>query len=187
MYIRIFKPFFDFIIALIGLVLIWPFLLCTALVLVFVHKGSPIFKQKRIGQHAKPFTIYKFKTISKTGKISAFLQKLRNYKIDELPQLVNILKFEMSFVGPRPDIPGYYDRLPKKYQCILDLKPGITGMASLAFSNEEELLKKQENPLAYNDQVIFPKKLRINSEYRKNISLFLDIKIMIKTLFLPFQ
>jgi len=187
MYIRIFKPFFDFVLALIGLMLIWPFLLFIAILLIFVHQGNPIFKQKRIGQHAKPFTIYKFKTITENGGISSFLQKLRNYKIDELPQLVNILKFEMSFVGPRPDIPGYYDRLEPKHKSILDLKPGITGMASLAFSNEEAILKKQEHPLAYNDQVIFPKKLEINLKYRKNISLFLDIKIMIKTLFLPFQ
>ncbi|GGE08348.1 sugar transferase [Psychroflexus salis] len=187
MYIHFLKPALDFVFALFTLILLSPILLILLAVLAFIHKGSPIFTQKRIGQNAQAFIIYKLKTINKKGISTPFLQLLRNLKIDELPQLINILKFEMSFVGPRPDIPGYYDQLQPKYISILDLKPGITGYASLAYSNEEAILKKQINPLKYNDEVIFPKKLQLNLAYRKSISFQQDIKIILKTLLLPFQ
>lgn len=187
MYIHLIKPTLDFLLALIASILLLPLLFVISIILSFIHQGNPVFTQKRIGQHAQTFTIYKFKTITNQGNSTPFLQKLRNYKLDELPQLLNILKLEMSFVGPRPDIPGYYDQLEEKYKPILDVKPGLTGYASLAFANEEALLKRQENPLEYNDEVIFPKKLEINLKYRQNISLYQDIKIMIKTLLLPFQ
>lgn len=187
MYIHFFKPVFDFIAALMALILLSPLLIFIACFLSFIHKGNPIFTQKRIGQYAKPFTIYKFKTITQDGVTTTFLQRLRNYKIDELPQLLNILKFEMSLVGPRPDVPGYYDQLAPNYKPILDLKPGITGYASLAFANEEALLKQKENPLQYNDEVIFPQKLKINLQYRQKISFYIDLQIIFKTLLLPFQ
>lgn len=187
MYVHFFKPAFDFLVAFLALILLFPLLFLVAIILIYIHSGNPIFTQKRIGQNAKVFTIYKFKTITQSGITTFFLQKLRNYKIDELPQLLNILKFEMSLVGPRPDIPGYYDQLPNQYKPILDLKPGITGYASLAFANEEALLKKQTNPLKYNDEVIFPEKLKLNLQYRKKISFAVDLQIIFKTLLLPFQ
>lgn len=187
MYIHFFKPIFDFLIAFLALIILFPFLLIVGVILSIIHKGNPIFTQQRIGQHAQAFVIYKFKTINNDGVSTPFLQQIRNLKIDELPQLFNILKFEMSLVGPRPDIPGYYDQLPKEFQSILDLKPGITGQASLAFANEEAILKQQENPLQYNDEVIFPEKLKLNLAYRESISFYLDIKIIFKTLLLPFQ
>lgn len=187
MYIHFFKPAFDFLVALVALVILFPFLCFIAIVLSILHRGNPIFNQVRIGQHGKAFVIYKFKTYTKEGVSTPFLQRLRNYKIDELPQLINILKFEMSLVGPRPDIPGYYDQLPKNFESILDLKPGITGYASIAFANEEALLNQQENPLKYNDEVIFPEKLKINLQYRQQISFYIDLQIIFKTLFLPFK
>jgi lipopolysaccharide/colanic/teichoic acid biosynthesis glycosyltransferase len=187
MYIHFFKPIFDFLVALIALILLFPILLLVAFILSFIHQGNPVFTQTRIGQNAQPFTIYKFKTITEEGKTTTFLQNLRNYKIDELPQLLNVLKFEMSLVGPRPDIPGYYDQLQHKYKPILDLKPGLTGHASIAFANEEALLKEQVNPLVYNDEVIFPEKLKLNLAYRNKISFYIDLQIIFKTLLLPFQ
>lgn len=187
MYIRFFKPFFDFVLALTAFVILIPFLLSIAFLVWYIHLSHPIFKQIRIGQHARPFIIYKFKTITKAGNSTPFLQWLRNYKIDELPQLINILKFEMSIVGPRPDIPGYYNKLEEPYLPILKLKPGITGYASLAFSDEEHQLKKQANPLQYNDEVIFPKKLQLNLQYSNEVSFSKDLQIIFKTLFLYFK
>lgn len=187
MYIAVFKPIFDFITALVALIILSPLLILISLILAFNHQGHPIFSQKRIGQHGKPFIIYKFKTLNQAGVSTPFLQVLRDYKVDELPQLFNILKFEMSWVGPRPDIPGYYDQLPEKYQPILKLKPGITGYASLTFANEEALLKQQTDPLRYNNEVIFPEKLRLNLAYLQEISFFIDLQIIFKTLLLLFK
>jgi lipopolysaccharide/colanic/teichoic acid biosynthesis glycosyltransferase len=137
--------------------------------------------------NAKRFTIFKFKTINSKGEISSFCRFLRKYKLDELPQLFNILKGEMSVVGPRPDIPGYYDKLAGNNRKLLKLKPGLTGYASINFFNEEYLLKTVENPKEYNDEIIFPKKVQLNLWYLENISFALDLKIIFKTLILPFQ
>lgn len=106
----------------------------------------------------------------------------RKYKLDEFPQLLNILKGEMSFVGPRPDIPGYYDVLKGKDNELLVLKPGLTSRASIKYHNEEELLKQQKNSLVYNDTVIFPDKIKMNLEYLQNQSLKLDLLIIYETL-----
>ena len=106
---------------------------------------------------------------------------LRKYKLDELPELWNVLIGDMSFVGPRPDVPGYADKLKGEDRRILLLKPGITGPASLKYRNEEELLAEQENPQKYNDEVLFPDKVRINIEYLDNWSFWHDIKIIIYT------
>lgn len=182
MYVHFVKPAFDFVVALVALLLLLPLLFFISLILWYIHQSNPIFTQIRIGQRAQPFVIYKFKTINAEGVSTPFLQKLRNLKIDELPQLVNILKFEMSLVGPRPDIPGYYDQLEDKYKPILSLKPGITGWASLAFANEEALLKKQADPLQYANEVIFPQKLKLNLQYAQEVSLYKDVQIMLKTL-----
>jgi len=112
-----------------------------------------------------------------------FLKALRKTKVDELPQLFNVIKGDMSLVGPRPDIPGYYDKLTGENRLILQLKPGITGLASLQFANEEEILAQQSNPLAYNDEVLFPKKVELNLHYYKEVSFVFDLNILIKQYF----
>lgn len=150
----------------------------------FVNKIKPmLFTQTRIGKNGRPFTIYKFRTIPKNEVApNSWGRFLRKTKIDELPQIINILKGEMALVGPRPDIPGYADELIGEDRIILTVKPGITGLASLKYKNEEELLKKQSNPLQFNDQVIWPDKVRINKWYIVNKSFWLDCIIIFYTL-----
>ena len=125
--------------------------------------GITIFTQTRIGQHGKRFTIYKLKTM-KNGKVTRVGKWLRKSKIDELPQLLNILKGEMSFVGPRPDVSGYYDQLKGDDRRVLQLKPGLTSPAAIKYRNEEQLLAQQNDPIKYNDDVIFPDKVKMNLE-----------------------
>jgi lipopolysaccharide/colanic/teichoic acid biosynthesis glycosyltransferase len=140
--------------------------------------------QYRVGQFGRLFTIYKFKTMHpKTGKISGIGAFLRKYKLDELPQFINVLKGEMSIVGPRPDVEGYYDKLEGEERKILDIKPGITSEASIKYYKEEEILEQHKDALLYNDTVIFPDKVKMNLDYYYNQSLLLDIKIIIKTIF----
>jgi lipopolysaccharide/colanic/teichoic acid biosynthesis glycosyltransferase len=107
---------------------------------------------------------------------------MRKCSLDELPELWNILKGDMSFVGPRPDVPGYADLLKGEDRLLLSIKPGLTGAASMMFSNEEELLALQDDPIRYNDEILYPEKVRINNEYVKNRSFFLDLKIIIFTI-----
>ena len=121
--------------------------------------SNGLFTQPRVGQYGVLFTIYKLKTIRpKSQKISPVGRFLRKSKIDELPQLFNVLNGTMSFVGPRPDIEGYYDKLEGEARKVLQLKPGITSEASIKYANEEVILEQQPNPLRYNDEVIFPDK-----------------------------
>lgn len=187
MYLKFVKPFLDVIISLIAVLVLSPFLLLIYSLLLFIHRDNPLFFQTRVGQYGNLFTVFKFKTIKKNVETNSFLKLLRKTKIDELPQLINVLKGEMSLVGPRPDIPGYYDRLKGEDRKLLNLKPGLTGYASLKFSNEEDLLKQQKESLRYNDDVIFPEKIRLNLYYYKNVSLLFDFKIILKTILLPFK
>lgn len=191
----ILKRIFDFFVSLFGLLILFPFLIVIWLLIKIKMPGGPaIFKQKRVGQHGKLFTMYKFRsmTVSHSGssisvkgenRITPLGAKLRKYKIDELPELWNILIGDMSLVGPRPDVPGYADKLEGDNRRILLLKPGITGPASLKYRNEEELLAEQENPVEYNDKVIFPDKVKINIEYLDNWSFLGDINYIFKTVF----
>jgi lipopolysaccharide/colanic/teichoic acid biosynthesis glycosyltransferase len=144
-------------------------------VLLIWHMG--IFTQIRIGQHGKPFTIYKIQTMV-AGKVTGVGKFLRKTKIDELPQLINILKGDMAFVGPRPDIAGYYDKLQGDDRRVLALKPGLTSLAAIKYRNEEQLLAQQEDPLHYNDTVIFPDKVRMNLAYLNKKSFWVDMKII---------
>ena len=140
--------------------------------------------QYRVGQFGKLFVIYKFKTMHpKTGKVSGIGAFLRKYKLDEFPQFINVLKGEMSIVGPRPDVSGYYDTLEGENKKVLELKPGITSEASIKYYNEETILAQQDNALLYNDTIIFPDKVKMNLDYYYNQNLLLDIKIIIKTIF----
>jgi lipopolysaccharide/colanic/teichoic acid biosynthesis glycosyltransferase len=148
--------------------------------------SNGIFQQARIGRFGQPFYIYKLRTMHvRTQKISLWGRFLRNTKLDELPQLLNILNGEMTFVGPRPDIAGYADTLEAADQCFLKLLPGITGLASLKYRNEAQLLAQQSDPLAYNDTIIWPDKVRINKWYALNRNFFMDVTIVFYTVF-PF-
>jgi lipopolysaccharide/colanic/teichoic acid biosynthesis glycosyltransferase len=142
-----------------------------------------MFFQKRIGQFGKPFMIYKLKTMhSNSEKITFFGSFFRKYKIDELPQFFNVLIGNMSIVGPRPDIEGYYNKLVGEDRKILELKPGITSLASIKYRNEDEILEKQDYPLEYNDTIIFPDKVKMNLEYYNHQSFLVDIKIIVQTI-----
>lgn len=133
------------------------------------------FRTMTLSDDSNPITVSGDKRITPSG---AFF---RRYKLDELPQLWNVLKGEMSFVGPRPDVPGYMDRLEGEMRAILSLKPGITGPATLAFRNEETLLSEAPDPRRYNDEVIFPRKVQINLQYLRQAGLFYDLKLIIAT------
>lgn len=157
--------------------------------------GPIFFIQERVGQYGIFFKLIKFRTmytghsgvpisIKGESRITLFGAFLRKYKLDELPELVNVLLGQMSFVGPRPDVPGYADRLVGEDRKILELKPGITCPASLKYFNEEELLATVSDPIKYNDEVIFPEKVKINLKYYYNNSFWIDLRIIIKTVFL---
>ncbi len=188
------KFLFDRTFAFIGIILFSPlYILLSLIIFLSMPDGSPIFVQKRIGRHGKAFKMYKFRTMQKHHNGSSVSVKgesritplgafLRKWKLDELPELWNVWIGDMSFVGPRPDVPGYADLLEGENRKILLLRPGITGPASLKYRNEEELLANQENPQKYNDEVIFPDKVRINLHYYYHQSFALDIKIIIFTL-----
>ena len=141
-----------------------------------------LFKQTRIGKNGQPFIIYKLRTIPKgASKPTALGALLRKFKLDELPQLLNIIKGEMALVGPRPDVPGYADQLKGDDRLILTLKPGITGLASLKYRNEEQILSQQTHPQQYNDEVIWPDKVRINVWYAKHRTPLMDFQILFYT------
>jgi lipopolysaccharide/colanic/teichoic acid biosynthesis glycosyltransferase len=146
--------------------------------------SNGFFIQERVGQFGKLFKIVKLRTMDiKTQSISTFGRFLRKSKIDELPQLYNVFIGEMSVVGPRPDVAGYYDILKGEARKILELKPGLTSEASLKYFDEDALLAQQEDPLLYNDTVLFPDKVRMNLEYYYNRSFLGDLKIIWKTIF----
>lgn len=178
------KRFFDLLFSLVGLLFVACLLLVFWIVSSIDTRSNGVFVQERIGQGGKIFRIYKLKTMHPaTGKISRLGSLLRQSKIDELPQLWNILKGDMSFVGFRPDVPGYYDLLEGEARKILELKPGLTSAASLKYKAEERLLAQQEDALNYNDTVIFPDKVRMNLEYYYHCSFWGDIGILWKTVF----
>lgn len=178
------KRIFDVIVSLIALMVFLPFILISWLILMFDTNSNGLFFQQRVGQFGKLFTIYKLKTMHhETGNVSKVGYFFRRYKLDELPQFLNVLKGEMSIVGPRPDIEGYYDKLEGEDRKVLELKPGITSEASIKYYNEEEILEQQKNALHYNDTVIFPDKVKMNLDYYYNQNLLFDIKIIIKTIF----
>lgn len=177
------KRIFDIIFSILLLLFFGIFILIGFVVTSVDTASNGMFLQKRVGKQGKLFTIYKLKTIHpKTRKISKIGKWFRNFKIDELPQLFNVLLGDMSFVGPRPDISGYYDKLQGEERKILELKPGITSLASIKYKNEEAILNMQENPLEYNDTVLFPEKVKMNLNYYYNRSFIGDIVIILKTI-----
>lgn len=177
------KAIFDFTFGLLLLILFSILIFLCFLIAAIDTCSNGFFFQTRIGKNGKPFQIIKIKTIHpKKNTSSSFGKFLRKSKLDELPQLWNVLCGAMSFVGPRPDLPGYYDKLTGESRKILLLKPGITSEAALKYSNEEELLSKQENPKEFNDLVLFPDKVNMNLDYYYKHNLSKDIKIILMTL-----
>jgi lipopolysaccharide/colanic/teichoic acid biosynthesis glycosyltransferase len=188
------KRIFDIVASFLGLVFFLPLFLMVALLIKILMPGSVFFLQKRAGRANKPFTIFKFRsmienhggsTVSVQGekRITPLGAFLRKSKIDELPELWNVLKGDMSFVGPRPDMPAYAERLEGEEKLILKLRPGITGPASLKYANEEKLLAAQSDPQKYNDEVLWPDKVRINLDYYYHRSFFGDLSLIFRTVF----
>ena len=184
------KYLFDRVMSLAGLLVLWPVLLIIAAIIKWKMPGGPVmFTQLRVGRHGKVFSIYKFRTmtvehggssvsVKDESRITPIGARLRRYKLDELPELWNVLRGDMSFVGPRPDVPGYADQLQGDDRRMLELRPGITGPATLKYRNEEELLASVENPIQYNDEVIFPDKVRLNMYYLNHYSFMTDLQII---------
>ena len=190
---RIAKRLFDIAFSVVGIVVTLPVILVAWIVASLETRSNGLFVQKRIGQYGKPFYVWKIKTMKPVSgmdstvttsqdcritKSGAFFRKT---KIDELPQLFNVLFGQMSFVGPRPDVPGFADLLEGEDRIILSLRPGITGPATLKYKHEEILLSKVQDPERYNREVIWPDKVKINKAYIRNWSLSKDVGYLIKT------
>lgn len=210
------KWLFDKLISLIGLISLSPLLLIVALLIKWKMPGPILFCQQRVGRYGRIFTVYKFRTMTvkaeasvasrnseatsiasqEQSRITPLGEKLRRYKLDELPELWNVLKGDMSFVGPRPDVPGYADQLKGEDREVLLLRPGITGPASLKYRNEEDILEAVDEALQkgrsglpmgittvqeYNDNVIYPDKVRLNRYYLHHYSFIKDIQMIVCT------
>lgn len=195
--------------ALLGLLGLSWLLAIIALLVKIKMPGQPVlYRQQRVGRYGKLFTIHKFRTMEgeqenasvafvEGNRVTPFGARLRRYKFDELPELWDVLVGKMSFVGPRPDVPGYADQLEGEDRLVLEMRPGITGLATLKYRDEESLIEdyvkkakaegdprpEAEIALWYNDQVIYPDKVRLNLQYYRNYSVFLDLKILFQTLF----
>lgn len=188
------KYIFDRVTALVGLLFLWPVLLIVAILIKIQMPGPVLFVQERVGKDGKLFRCHKFRSmivehkgssvsVAGESRITPLGAKLRKYKLDELPELWDVLIGDMSFVGPRPDVPGYADKLQGDDRIILSLRPGITGPATLKYRNEEEILATVDNPQHYNDTVIYPDKVRINRFYAEHYSFAKDLQIIVCTVF----
>ena len=191
------KFIFDRLVSLIGIVFLWPAFIVVWIMIKAKMPGPVFFVQKRIGRNGELIKVHKFRTMrvrteddvftgvaaAETSRITPLGQKLRKYKLDELPELWDVFVGNMSFVGPRPDVPGYADKLEGEDREILKLRPGITGPASLKYRNEEEILEKVDDPIKYNDEVIYPDKVRLNLYYLKHYSFIKDIQMIVATVF----
>jgi lipopolysaccharide/colanic/teichoic acid biosynthesis glycosyltransferase len=188
------KRLFDIILSVLGICMTWWLMLLAWIIASVETKSNGLFMQERIGKEGKPFFVFKIKTMkpvegvdttvttsgdSRITKSGVFFRKT---KIDELPQLFNVLLGTMSFVGPRPDVAGFADRLKGEDRIILTIAPGITGPASLKYKDEEEILAKQKDPERYNSDVIWPDKVKINKNYIRQWSLKKDIDCIVKTI-----
>ena len=190
------KRLFDIVFSLFGLILVCPLLLVIAVLIKLESPGQAFYRGERVAKNGKPFKIFKFRTMvlnaEKLGgpstagddprllKIGLFLKK---YQLDELPQLINVLKGEMSLVGPRPEVKMYIDMMTdEEKRVILSVKPGMTDLASLWNFHESEILKGSKNPEKTYQEKIRPEKIRLQIEYVKNRSFLLDLKIIIKTI-----
>jgi lipopolysaccharide/colanic/teichoic acid biosynthesis glycosyltransferase len=189
------KRAFDFLFSVIGLVAITPVMLLLALIITIDSKGGVFYKQVRIGKNKKPFKLYKFRSMStdadkkglltvgnKDSRITKIGYYLRKYKLDELPQLINVLYGNMSFVGPRPEVEKYVKLYNHEQLMVFNVKPGITDWASIKYVNENEILAKSSQPEKTYIEEIMPAKLKLNLEYVKHNNVFVDIKIILLTI-----
>jgi len=189
------KRIFDIILSSFSLLCTFWIILIAWIVSSIDTNSNGLFFQKRVGLNGKIFSVIKIKTMSNRENKDTTVTTLddkritksgmffRRTKIDELPQLLNVLAGTMSFVGPRPDVPGYADMLNENDKVILSVRPGITGPATLKYRDEETLLASKENPEKYNLEVIYPDKVKINKNYIKNYSLSTDIRYILQTIF----
>lgn len=176
------KAVMDYGLSTFAIIVLLPIFFILFVISSFDTGFPGIFRQQRVGRGGKVFIIYKFRTYDpKTRKKSAVGSWMRKTKLDELPQLFNILKGDMSLVGPRPDISGYYDKLEGEERLILSLKPGLTSEAGIKFRNEEKILNEQKDALKYNDEILFPEKVKMNLNYYYNMSFKNDLYILFKT------
>lgn len=188
---RAIKRVFDVVMAGVGLAVLWPIIMITWALAALDTGASGFYRQERVGRGGRVFRVIKLRTMrpengttvttANDARITALGRRLRRWKLDELPQLWNVLIGEMSFVGPRPDVPGFMDKLTGDDRALLTLRPGITGPASLKYRDEEQILAQVGEPERYNAEVIWPDKVRINIEYLRNWSLGKDLGFIIKT------
>ncbi len=195
LYERYFKRIFDFITSLCGLVVLSPIFIVTAILIKKEDGGRVFFRQTRVGQNGRLFRIYKFRTmVENAEKLGAQVTKendprvtkigkvLRKYKIDELPQLINVLKGEMSLVGPRPEVPKYVNAYKKDYERILKVMPGITDFAALEYIDEEKLLRDAEDPEKVYLEKILPEKMKYYEKYIREINFLTDLRLILRTI-----
>ena len=189
------KRLFDITLSLIGLTVMLPLFALVAILIKIDSSGPVFYKHRRVGKNFKPFGVYKFRTMVKDAdkigpqitsggdpRITTIGRFLRKSKIDELPQLINVLKGDMSLVGPRPEVEGYVTLYKKDYQEILKVRPGITDISSVIYRDEESVLKEQPDPEEYYKNILLPKKIQLAKKYVKNQSLLLDLKIILATI-----
>ena len=192
---QIVKRIFDFLVSLIGIIILSPIFVIVSIAIKLDSRGEVLFLQKRVGRYGKEFNIYKFRTmvtdaekigkqitVGKDSRITSVGAFLRKFKIDELPQLFNVLKGDMSLVGPRPEVPKYVALYNEEQRHVLDVRPGITDMASLRYKDENDILGKVDNPEEYYINIIMRDKLNLNLEYIEKSNLFFDIYLIIKTI-----
>jgi len=189
------KRSFDFMVALFGLLVTWWLILLAWVAASIDTRSNGFFIQKRVGRNGEIFRVVKIKTMHPVAAFDTTVTRrgdpritplgafFRRTKIDELPQLWNVLFGDMSFVGPRPDVPGFADKLQGEERVMLSIRPGITGPATLKYRNEEELLAAQDDPEAYNRDVIWPDKVRTNLQYIQEWSLWNDCCCIFRTIF----
>lgn len=193
------KRLFDILCSLTGLILVSPFFLILVLLIVLDSRGGPFFKQTRVGKAGKPFRIIKFRTMHQDAEKEGLLtvdadmritrlgKLLRATKLDELPQLWNVLLGQMSMVGPRPEVPEYVSYYTKEQRLVLEVRPGITDHASIEYRHESKLLGTATDPQQVYLQEIMPKKLKLNQDYIRDRSLSGDLLILLKTILKLFR
>jgi lipopolysaccharide/colanic/teichoic acid biosynthesis glycosyltransferase len=188
------KRLFDIVISFLGLIFLSPLFILIVIIMKANSKGGIIYTQLRVGINNKDFSIFKFRTMyvdsDKLGlltiggrdpRVTKLGYYLRKFKLDELPQLLNVLIGDMSLVGPRPEVRKYVDLYTQEQMMVLNVRPGITDMASIAFRNENDLLSEQVDPDSYYIDVIMPKKIQLNLDYLKERNLIKDIGVIVKT------
>lgn len=189
------KWLFDRVVSFFGMVLLFWLYILVAILIKIKMPGPVLFVQKRVGRYGRLIKVHKFRSMrvkeagdidtgvaaAEVNRITPLGEKLRKYKLDELPELWDVFIGNMSFVGPRPDIPGYADKLEGEDREILELRPGITGPASLKYRNEEEILANVDDPQKFNDEIIYPDKVRLNRYYLHHYSFWTDIKMIFAT------